>query len=211
MKCFMKETHQSRFRSRLLPPTIDLFFILFFYQFFKVIYNTVFSLKSLTSLGCVLLAEGLTAKTWDSCGRWSVQHSARKPSAAYAESGRRFLECKQPPCLIFTENGPKRCLLEGLRLYLDSKIQTVLLCMISAPFSTTSSVSVISLFFLPLLLSSLSHSFPPENMKKMCWSCICPCWLTQKPNLGLPSLLSIKASHEYGVFCPWWRRTPNES
>lgn len=164
-----------------------------------VIYNTVFSLKSLTSLGCILLLEGLTAKTWDCCGRWSVQHSARKPSAAYAESGRLFLECKQPPCLIFTENGPKRCLLEGP------------LCMISAPFSTTSSVSVISLFFLPLLLSSLSPSFPPENMKKMCWSCICPCWLTQKPNLGLPSLLSIKASHEYGAFCQWRRRTPNES
>ncbi len=125
-------------------------------MFFMVIYNTVFSLKSLTSIGCVLLSEGLTAKTRDRCGHWSVQHSARKPSAAYAESGRRFLECKQPPCLIFTENGPKRCLLEGLRLYLDSEIQTVLLCMISAPFSTTSSVSVISLFFLPLLLSSLS-------------------------------------------------------
>lgn len=113
MKCFIQETHQCGFQS-----------CCFLNQFFKVIYNTVFSLKFLTSLGCVLLAEGLTAKTWDSCGRWSVLHSARKPSAAYAESGRHFLECKQPPCLIFTENGPKRCLLEGLRLYLDSEIQT---------------------------------------------------------------------------------------
>ncbi len=76
------------------------------------------------ALAAFCLQKASLQKTWDSCGRWSVQHSARKPSAAYAESGRRFLECKQS--LIFTENGPKRCLLEGLRLYLDSEIQTVL-------------------------------------------------------------------------------------
>lgn len=89
------------FHERNPSVWISKFFFFFLSQFFKVIYNTVFSLKFLTSLGCVLLAEGLTAKTWDSCGRWSVLHSARKPSAAYAESGRHFLECKQPPCLIF--------------------------------------------------------------------------------------------------------------